>query len=168
VQAICPHRACYFNRSRVWGGSDVPGHYGRRPPRPLDGKNCLAGTIRADDFQESDLGSGLTSLKRPIGPPIWKYAGQAGYRTIMINGLGGEKTSIALELPAVEYFPEISDPPYMRDGLIAERLLQLLKEDVPSFIYVNKFGTHVPYEADFPPTTINLVCHKKASRAPLR
>src|SRR5262249_23672880 len=107
--------------------------------------------FRSDHFQESDLGRGLTSLKRPIGPPIWKYARQAGYRTIMINGWAEEKTSIALELPSIEYFSEIDDPPYMRDGLIPERLLQLLKEDVPSFIYVNKFGAHFPYEAAFPP-----------------
>jgi glucan phosphoethanolaminetransferase (alkaline phosphatase superfamily) len=124
----------------------------------VSGANCsflsrtmLKFGIRSDDFQESDLGPGLTSLKRPIGPPIWKYARQAGYRTIMINGWAEEKTFIALELPTIEYFPEISDPPYTRDGLIAERLLQLLKEDVPSFIYVNKFGAHFPYEADSPP-----------------
>jgi glucan phosphoethanolaminetransferase (alkaline phosphatase superfamily) len=124
----------------------------------VSGANCsflsrtmLKFGIRSDDFQESDVGSGQTSLKRQIGPPIWKYAQQAGYRTIMINGLAEEKGSVALELPTVEYFPETSDPPYMRDGLIAERLLQVLKEDVPSFIYINKFGTHLPYEADFPP-----------------
>jgi glucan phosphoethanolaminetransferase (alkaline phosphatase superfamily) len=104
-----------------------------------------------DHFQESDLGPGLTSLKRPIGPPIWKYARQAGYRTMMINGWAEEKTFIALELPSIEYFSEIDDPPYNRDGRIAERILQLLQEDVPSFIYVNKFGAHFPYEADFPP-----------------
>jgi glucan phosphoethanolaminetransferase (alkaline phosphatase superfamily) len=69
----------------------------------------------------------------------------------MINGREEEKTYIAAELPMIEYFPEMSEPPYTRDGLIAERLLQLLKQDAPSFIYVNKFGAHFPYEADFPP-----------------
>ena len=124
----------------------------------VSGANCsfLSRTMlkfgfRPDHFQESDLGPGLTSLKRPIGPPIWKYARQAGYRTIMINGWAEEKTFISLELPSIEYFSEIDDPPYNRDGRIAERVLRLLKEDVPSFIYVNKFGAHFPYEADFPP-----------------
>jgi glucan phosphoethanolaminetransferase (alkaline phosphatase superfamily) len=124
----------------------------------LSGANCsfLSRTIlkfglRPDDFQESDLGPGLVSLKHPIGPPIWKYARQAGYRTIMISGWAEEKTFSALELPSIEYFAEIDDPPYNRDGRIAERIIRLLKDDVPSFIYVNKFGTHFPYEADFPP-----------------
>jgi glucan phosphoethanolaminetransferase (alkaline phosphatase superfamily) len=124
----------------------------------VSGANCsflsrtmLRFGIQSDDFQESDLSPGLTSLKRPIGPPIWKYARQAGYRTIMINGREEETTYIAAELPMIEYFPEFGDPPYTRDGLIAERLLQLLKQDVPSFVYVNKFGAHFPHEADFPP-----------------
>jgi glucan phosphoethanolaminetransferase (alkaline phosphatase superfamily) len=124
----------------------------------VSGANCsfisrtmLRFGIRSDDFHESDLNPGLTSLGRPIGPPIWKYARQAGYRTIMINGQEEEKTYIAAELPMIEYFPEMSEPPYTRDGLIAEKLLQLLKQDEPSFIYVSKFGAHFPYEADFPP-----------------
>jgi glucan phosphoethanolaminetransferase (alkaline phosphatase superfamily) len=69
----------------------------------------------------------------------------------MINGRAEEKTFIALELPLIEYFSETHGPPYNRDDRIAERILQLLKLDIPSFIYVNKFGTHFPYEADFPP-----------------
>jgi glucan phosphoethanolaminetransferase (alkaline phosphatase superfamily) len=124
----------------------------------VSGANCsfLSRTMlrfgfRSDHFQESDFGPGVTSLKRPIGPPIWKYARQAGYRTIMINGWEEEKTFIALELPSIEYFSVTDELPYNRDGRIAERILRLVKEDVPSFIYVNKFGAHFPYEADFPP-----------------
>src|SRR5262249_8252404 len=54
----------------------------------VSGANCsflsrtmLKFGIRSDDFQELEV-PGLTSLKRPIGPSIWKYARQAGYRTI--------------------------------------------------------------------------------------
>jgi len=106
--------------------------------------------LRPEDF----VNSGLSRAKRP---PIWKYAHKAGFRTIMIEAWGGGKNFYSLEWPFIDmYLPVTSAPPYMRDAWVAERLVQLLKEDEPSLIYVNKFGTHFPYESSYPPEFDNL------------
>jgi glucan phosphoethanolaminetransferase (alkaline phosphatase superfamily) len=120
----------------------------------VSGANCsflsrsmLKFGLRPDHFPELNLG--LTSLKRPIGPPIWKYARYAGYRMVMIDGCPEAEIYKDPEISSKWYFSETDAPTFMRDGLIANRLLQLLKEDAPSFIYVNKFGTHSPYGRAF-------------------
>jgi lipid A ethanolaminephosphotransferase len=101
--------------------------------------------LRREDVRES----GLTRLARP---PIWKYARRAGFRTILIEARRGEQAFYYSEWPSIDrYILETDAPTYARDGLIAERLIALLKEDVPSFIFVNKFGAHIPYESAYPP-----------------
>src|SRR5262245_55761620 len=101
--------------------------------------------LRPQDFQRTDL----NALQRPS---IWKYARRAGYRTILVEARPYETPLYALDLPLIDSFlPEGNASTFMRDGLIAQELIRLLKEDVPSFIYVNKFGTHFPYESAYPP-----------------
>jgi glucan phosphoethanolaminetransferase (alkaline phosphatase superfamily) len=101
--------------------------------------------LRPEDFRDG----GLTRVKRPS---IWKYAHEAGFRTIVLEGWGAGKNFYALEWPFIDqYLPETDAPAYLRDISIADKLIQFLKEDVPSFIYVNKFGTHLPYESSYPP-----------------
>jgi glucan phosphoethanolaminetransferase (alkaline phosphatase superfamily) len=101
--------------------------------------------LRPEDFQDA----GLSRVKRPS---IWKYAHEAGFRTIVLEGWGAGKNFYALEWPFIDLYQQETDAPaYMRDILIADRLVKLLNEDVPSFIYVNKFGTHLPYESSYPP-----------------
>jgi hypothetical protein len=114
------------------------------------GSNCSrpARTMIRFGMQRDDFGeSGLVRLGRPS---IWKYARQAGYRTILIDAWKGEPLYDS-ERPLVDLtISETDAPTYMRDGVIAEKLAELLKEDAPSFIYVNKFGVHFPYEYSFP------------------
>jgi glucan phosphoethanolaminetransferase (alkaline phosphatase superfamily) len=101
--------------------------------------------LRPDDFADS----GLAKFELPS---IWQYAHRAGYRTIMIDPFQNDKHSYALEWPSIDlYLPETDAATYARDGLIADRLVQLLKDDAPSFIYVNKYGVHNPYESAYPP-----------------
>jgi Sulfatase len=121
----------------------------------VSGANCsflsrsmLKFGLRPDHFPE--LTFGLTSLKRPIGPTIRKYARYAGYRMVMIDGWPKAELYKDHEISSKWYFSATNAPTFMRDGFIANRLLQLLKEDAPSFIYVNKFGTHAPYGRAFP------------------
>jgi len=120
--------------------------------------NCsfISRTILRLGLQPEDFGnSGLSRIKRPL---IWKYAHEAGFRTIMIDALDERKYFSPLESPLIDmYLPETASPGYMRDGLVAERLVQLLKEDAPSLIYVNKFGTHPPYQFTYPPELDNLL-----------
>src|SRR5262245_5921585 len=120
--------------------------------------NCsfISRTILRLGLQPEDFGnSGLSRIKRPL---IWKYAREAGFRTIMIDALDERKYFSPLESSLIDmYLPETARPAYMRDGLVAERLVQLLKEDAPSLIYVNKFGTHVPYQFSYPPELDNLL-----------
>ena len=103
---------------------------------------------RREDFE----GSGKRpSMWRPV---IWRYAQRAGYRTVLIDPFKGDRYAYmyANEWRSIDqYVKEGELPTYLRDNAIAQRLVELLKEDVPSFIYVNKFGTHFPYELAFPP-----------------
>jgi glucan phosphoethanolaminetransferase (alkaline phosphatase superfamily) len=106
--------------------------------------------LRPDDFQDS-VPSRLTR------PPIWTYARRAGYRTILLDAFRTSEGFLrdpvyATERASIDLFLSgVHTPSYMRDHLIAERLIQLLKDDAPSFIFVNKFGTHFPYEYAYPP-----------------
>jgi glucan phosphoethanolaminetransferase (alkaline phosphatase superfamily) len=106
--------------------------------------------LRPADFQDSDL-------NRSTRPPIWTYARRAGYRTILLDAFEALENFqsdpvYATERTSIDRFlSRVDTPSYIRDHLIAERLIQLLKEDAPSFILVNKFGTHFPYEYAYPP-----------------
>src|SRR5439155_17273876 len=90
--------------------------------------------LRPEDVQET----GVTRLARP---PIWKYARRAGYRTVLVEARRGEQAFYYSEWPSIDrYVLEIGAPTYARDGAISARLVEPLRQDVPSFIFVNKFG----------------------------
>ena len=103
---------------------------------------------RREDFE----GAGKRPTKwRPV---IWRYAQRAGYRTVLIDPFKGDRFAYmnSDEWRSIDEYVKAGDgPTYLRDGVIAEKLVDLLKDDVPSFIYVNKFGTHFPYVLSFPP-----------------
>jgi lipid A ethanolaminephosphotransferase len=85
-------------------------------------------------------------------PSIWSYAHRAGYRTILIDPFRDKTTYLnGGEWPAIDEYIDLTDPPRaQRDAVIAEKVIELLKDSRPSFIYVNKSGVHFPYEANYP------------------
>jgi glucan phosphoethanolaminetransferase (alkaline phosphatase superfamily) len=86
-------------------------------------------------------------------PSIWQYAKRAGFRTVLLDPFRDRTTYLDLdEWPWIDaYFTFTGIPTYEREGALAEKLSSLLRERTPSFIYVNKFGVHFPYELSFPP-----------------
>jgi glucan phosphoethanolaminetransferase (alkaline phosphatase superfamily) len=91
------------------------------------------------------------------GPTIWQYARRAGLRTVYIDTFGA---AIRLtngmrneELVFVDQRIVIDDmPQYERDVHVAKQLRQLLADPEPMFILVEKYGVHVPYNAQYPET----------------
>lgn len=91
------------------------------------------------------------------GPTIWQYARRAGLRTVHIDTFGGTTRltngMTNEELAFVDQRIVIDDlPQYERDVHVARQLRQLLSEPAPMFILVEKYGVHVPYNAQYPET----------------
>lgn len=106
--------------------------------------------LRADELPD------LTerSLK---GPAIWQFAQRAGFETVYVDTFvsvfGTHSYMTRAEHDFIDReIPVYGDPAYMRDQRIATEILpELLAGDKPLFIYVNKYGAHFRYSADYPP-----------------
>jgi glucan phosphoethanolaminetransferase (alkaline phosphatase superfamily) len=85
-------------------------------------------------------------------PSIWSYAHRAGYRTVLIDPFRDKATYLnGGEWSAIDDYIDLSGPPSaQRDAIVVDKVLELLKDGRPSFIYVNKFGVHFPYDVDYP------------------
>lgn len=88
-------------------------------------------------------------------PTIWQYAKAAGYRTVHFDAFGSPITLTsgmsAAERAFVDERRAIMDVPFPgRDMRIAAELRTLLKQPGRMFIYVEKFGSHVPYTSVYP------------------
>lgn len=90
-------------------------------------------------------------------PTIWQFARQAGFETILIDAFaevfGTHSFMTKQELKFIDRsIPVTSNPAYLRDRRIATELLpELLSGKQRSFIYVNKYGSHFPYQRTHPP-----------------
>lgn len=91
-------------------------------------------------------------------PSIWQYAKKAGYRTIYIDGQrhDGRLHNLMTVEERAEFDEHIQLPsatrPMDRDVEIARRLRRIIEDNrQPTFVYVNKMGTHFPYEGKYPP-----------------
>ena len=117
----------------------------------ISGGNCslISRTMFRFGMRQSDLPNGWREgLNRPT---MWQFAHSAGYSTVHIdasfkNQLSPlEKTLIDSNITIFE------NPGYLRDQKLVGRLLGALKEDGPTFIYVEKYGVHFPYSTKHPP-----------------
>jgi|GEM_PF-2326873 len=89
------------------------------------------------------------------GPNIWQYARAAGFKTVYIDGFphswrrhSGMTPREARFIDHVIHLPEVKL--WERDGKVAERLLEALRDPEPAFIYIEKFGMHGPYGDGYP------------------
>lgn len=93
--------------------------------------------------------------RRLAAPMIWAYAHKAGFKTAMVDAWHQERPAHSEMTPLeekqidVQVYPS-DQPRYLRDGVVAEKVMQLLQGDEPILIYVNKFGTHMDYNHSFP------------------
>lgn len=86
---------------------------------------------------------------------IWQYARKAGYRTVYIDSFGGALTltsgMTATERSHIDERISVVDKPFHdRDPKSSLLLRDLLRQDGPLFIFVDKYGTHVPYTNAYP------------------
>lgn len=86
-------------------------------------------------------------------PTIWQYAASAGYRTVLVDTWNRLHSHMdQQEAATIDDLITVSDVPgYERDRVVADRVIALLEESGPLFLYVNKAGTHPPYSRWFPP-----------------
>jgi lipid A ethanolaminephosphotransferase len=120
------------------------------------GGNCslISRTIFRFGMRQSDLPNDWREgLNRPT---FWEFAHKAGYKTVHIDAWRGPislGSGISLvERALVDSNINVNKPVgYLRDQLLADKLLQALKEEGPAFIYVDKYGAHFPYSDKYPP-----------------
>jgi len=121
----------------------------------VSGANCsfASRVMLRFGLRRSDFGdSGIKDIYNR--PSVWKYAARAGYRTTVIEAREGQRGFYMQgnEAPFINNYVEVSESASnYRDVLIADRLKKELQDPRPSFILVNKFGTHSPYDSAFPP-----------------
>ncbi|MDI9240368.1 sulfatase-like hydrolase/transferase [Lysobacter sp. LF1] len=91
-----------------------------------------------------------------VNPSFWRYAAQAGYRTIYLDAQrqGGKLQNFMdeHELAEIDEFVQVGDgfAPEHRDVEAGRLLKRMLARERPSFIFVNKMGCHFPYEGKYP------------------
>jgi lipid A ethanolaminephosphotransferase len=90
------------------------------------------------------------------GPTIWQYAKRVGLKTIHIDAWGGIYGGLHSGMTIPEYrmvdqaIPVKVKPRYLSDLQVAKELIEALADPTPSFIYVDKYGAHPPYDEKFP------------------
>jgi glucan phosphoethanolaminetransferase (alkaline phosphatase superfamily) len=122
----------------------------------ISGGNCshIARTMFRFGLRRSDLPNGWREgLKRPT---FWQFAHRAGYKTVYIDAWYGSLwlgnvLSVAERILIDSTIHVIKNPSYLRDQMLIGKLLDVLKDDGPAFIYVEKFGVHFPYSDKYPP-----------------
>jgi hypothetical protein len=97
------------------------------------------------------------SLKQPS---IFQYAKAAGYRTCFLDAQYsvGMKSNFMTDRDLddldVVYWATTDEPDptkrYRRDQLLAQRIIELLADGEPTFIWLNKYGAHFHYEQTYP------------------
>src|SRR5262249_21167174 len=90
------------------------------------------------------------------GPTVWQYAKAAGLKPVYIDALGQFGLHDGMNLTEFVMIDETilvrADPPvYLRDSLVAQKLIEALADPTPAFIYVDKFGAHFAYDNKYPP-----------------
>ncbi len=103
-------------------------------------------------MRQSDLPNGWRAgLKKPT---IWHFAHRAGYKTVYIDAWGyplGHSELSPTEEALIDSRIAISETPdYRRDQKLAVELLHVMKEEGPAFIYMSKYGAHLPYSTKYP------------------
>jgi glucan phosphoethanolaminetransferase (alkaline phosphatase superfamily) len=120
------------------------------------GANCsvISRMIFRFGMRQSDLPNRWReALNRPN---FWEFAHTAGYKTLHFDAWYGplsfgngysppERHSIDSDLSIIK------NPSYRRDQMLADELINTLKDEKPAFIFVEKFGVHFPYSDKYAP-----------------
>jgi glucan phosphoethanolaminetransferase (alkaline phosphatase superfamily) len=121
----------------------------------ISGANCSSFTRLMFRFgmREDDVYDWAKALNRPN---MWDYAKHAGYNTIFIDTYAGPFQDVSgfspIERQQIDKKISVLDSPiYLRDAKIAQLISQITSDTEDKiFLYVDKFGTHVPYDNKYP------------------
>ncbi|MDB5192424.1 MAG: hypothetical protein JWQ96_1987 [Segetibacter sp.] len=103
-------------------------------------------------------------FKAFLKPSIFQFAKSAGYKTFLLDAqtVGGNLQNYltpkdlrfidGLFQPGHEY-PSVAY--YLRDSILAEKMVEIANSNTPTFVYVNKAGAHWPYHTNFPENLSN-------------
>jgi len=88
-------------------------------------------------------------------PSIWQYARKAGLRTVYIDAqrTGGRLQNLMSksERQEIDEFVQFNQTPVRdRDMAAAQKLIELLNNDTPELVYLNKVGAHFPVHDKYP------------------
>jgi glucan phosphoethanolaminetransferase (alkaline phosphatase superfamily) len=119
------------------------------------GGNCsiISRTIFRFGMRQSDLPNRWgEALNRPN---FWEFAHRAGYKTVHLDAWYGSMSigngySLAEKASIDSNISIIKNPIYLRDKMLADKLIETLTDEKPAFIFVEKFGVHVPYSDKYP------------------
>lgn len=89
-------------------------------------------------------------------PSVWKYARKAGFETNFVEAQniteGHRNFMNDKELKLIDHFVRYSKDTdiSLRDAKMVKQISRILARPQPQFVYVNKFGSHFPYQSSFP------------------
>jgi glucan phosphoethanolaminetransferase (alkaline phosphatase superfamily) len=122
----------------------------------VSGANCSTFSRMMFRFgmKSGEVSNWRAALKNPT---MWEYAKRAGYQTIYIDTFVGPCLYLngvsSLEKRQIDQKLTVLDKPtYLRDHKLVDVIAGVLRNNNEKlFLYVDKFGTHVPYENKYPP-----------------
>jgi glucan phosphoethanolaminetransferase (alkaline phosphatase superfamily) len=119
--------------------------------------NCSAGSryIFRYGIRPEELPHAIRRGFNAEGPNIWQYAKKAGLRTVHIDAFRGmyglHSGMTLLEYGMIDQRIAVeAEPKYLMDSVVARRVIEALADPAPSFIYVEKYGSHAPYDDKYP------------------
>jgi glucan phosphoethanolaminetransferase (alkaline phosphatase superfamily) len=106
-------------------------------------------------LRQSEAATPINDLIKMNRATIWQYARHAGYETVHFDAFGSPITLTSgmgrVERALVDKRIAVMDlPHYNRDKTIAQRLRAMLAEPGRQFVFVEKYGAHVPYTNTYP------------------
>jgi glucan phosphoethanolaminetransferase (alkaline phosphatase superfamily) len=115
----------------------------------VSGANCssFSRTMFRFGMRPGEVANWRAALKNPT---MWEYAKRAGYRTIYIDTFTGPFLYLSglspVENTEVDQILTVIDKPtYLRDHKLVDVIAGVVKNNNDMlFIYIDKFGTHVP------------------------
>jgi glucan phosphoethanolaminetransferase (alkaline phosphatase superfamily) len=123
----------------------------------VSASNCSAESrmVTRYGLRDDDVETPWKELKSRT--TLWQYAHKAGFKTVYIDTVGTPVLPYygmtATELKFVDDRIIVTGTPlYSRDERVADRLAELLRTPGRLFIYVEKYGAHVPYDKMYPPS----------------
>jgi glucan phosphoethanolaminetransferase (alkaline phosphatase superfamily) len=103
-------------------------------------------------LRERDLGPDWQNqLSRTT---LWQYARHAGFNTVYVDTFGSPVALVnGMTVEEKTYIDNrilIDGPQYERDMSVVDAIKALLNDPTPMFIFVEKYGVHIPYDRMYP------------------